>query len=135
MSDFGAVSLFDGERPHVRTKVTDDGQLVTDASGSSVRPIASNGVTTTKGAAGTSSTELIDVDDNRTQILIQNTSDANTIHIALGTDDADANDLAIPPGGTFTFPPGVTYTGAIQVIASDVDTNYVVLEFFGGDAS
>ena len=102
-----------------------------DASGSQVdattSPLPAE-ATTTKSTVGTSSTQLADEDTTRAQIVLQNTHSTNSIFVNLGG-TATEDDLKIPPGGTFSFPPGIIYQGEINAIADDVDTNYVLIVY------
>jgi hypothetical protein len=107
--------------------------MKSDTSESSIRPSPSPEITTTTGTVGTTSTQLVDADENRTQFVIQNRDDTNDLHIGLGT-TAVAEGLTLPPGGTFVCPAGVVFTGAIFGKGSDVDTKFALLEFFAAPA-
>jgi hypothetical protein len=133
------VALFNGSEPNKTVNVTDTGSLQADVSGSTVDASGSAvdstiapsvaDVETVQEMAGTTSAEMAAADATRSQIVLQNLDGANSIHINLGEDAATTDDLRIPPGGSFSFPVGMAYQGAIQAIATDVDTKYVLVIF------
>lgn len=126
------VALFDGATPNNTVKVKSGGSLQADVSGSSVDATigpATADVSTTRSTVGTSSAEIANTDTDRTQIFLQNLHATNSIHVRFDTTDATTEDLRIPPGGTFSFPVGVVYTGKIKAIATDADTRYVLVVY------
>jgi hypothetical protein len=124
MADFVKAALFDGQDPNTNAQVTEAGALKTE-------PLNEVSISTTKNALTTTSTQIADVDPTRIQIQLQNLDDTNSIHIAFvpSPGDADTDDFRIGPGESYSFPPGWTYTGEIQAIATEADTPYVLLVY------
>lgn len=126
------VALFDGAQPNNTVKVKSGGSLQADVSGSSVDATigpATADVETTRSTLGTTSAEIADTDPDRTQILLQNLDGVNSIHVRFDGTSATIDDMRLSPGGTFSFPVGVVYTGKINAVATDVDTKYVLIVY------
>lgn len=119
------VAVFDGKEPNNTVNVSATGALQTE---STVVPAATD-VETTRGLLGTSSDTLAGEDALRAQVVLQNLSDAETIHVRLDDSAATLDDLQIGPGASFSFPPGMAYQGEIRGIATDVDTKYVLIVY------
>ena len=71
----------------------------------------------------------------RRQIMIQNLDSANPIFIALDNPPATTmGHLRVGPGETFSFPPGVSFEGFVEAIASGAPVTVIVVEFFAAEA-
>lgn len=130
--EFAKVSLFDGAEPNRTVGVRADGSLQADVTGSAVESTiapAVSDVETTRDTLGTTSETIAAADDDRAQIVLQNLDTDGVIHALLGPGSATNDDLMIPPGGSFSFPVGMVYRGAIQAIATEADTPYVLIVY------
>jgi hypothetical protein len=67
----------------------------------------------------------------RRQIQVQNLDASNPVHIRLAAASATTADLRVDPGQVYTFPPGVSYTGAVVGRAVGASVVVIVVEFNG----
>ncbi len=126
-TEFVRAAIFDGAKPNNPVQVTSEGRLATD--GKSEITIGAAASTTYSNQLGTDSTQLLDEDAERYQILFQNLDDTNSIHLRFGADSATTDDYRVGPGASFSFPPGVSYRGKLQAVASAADTKYLLVSF------
>lgn len=90
---------------------------------------AQGGVTRTEVSVATTGSPLVSANSSRRQVQIQNLDGANAVHVRLASGTATVADLRIDPGQTYSFPPGVSYTGDISGKAVGAAVAVIVVEF------
>lgn len=92
-------------------------------------PTSTTDLVETPASVGTSDAELVEANADRKQIQIHNSDTTNPMFIRLKDDVATSAYIRIGPGVTYSFPPGVTYTGSIHAIAQGGTVAAIVYEF------
>ena len=118
-------------------KVASDGSIaatVTNTVGAAVTNTvdtlpAQGSVSKTEVNVATTGTQIVGPNTSRRQIQIQNLDAANPVHIRLDASGAAVTDLRIDPGQTYSFPPGVSYTGEIRGKAVGAAVQVIAVEF------
>jgi hypothetical protein len=109
--------------------VTVDGMPSAPVEGAPVA-VAGGSVTTTRPTVGTASSQIVASNGSRRQIDIQNLDATNAIFILLAdSGSAATTHFRIGPRERFSFPSGVTYTGAIRAISENAAVAAVVHEY------
>lgn len=65
----------------------------------------------------------------RRQVLVQNLSGANVLHLRLAASDPTTADLRIDPGEKWSLPCGVAYEGEFRILAQGGNIATVIYEF------
>jgi hypothetical protein len=119
------VSLVDGHDglPGNAAKVDDDGRVATAAG--PTRTV----VNRVAGSVGTSSAVVLSDNPRRVQLQVQNLHASNALHVSLASSAASTQDYRLDPGAVYSFPPGVVYTGEVQLVATEMDTPFAGFEF------
>lgn len=88
-----------------------------------------NDPVTTYATVGIAPATLVGFTAKRLQVTVQNLHDANALYIRLGGVPTAGQDLMLPPGATYSLPPGVAFEGSIGAVASGANTGVVVVEY------
>ncbi len=126
MQEFVLIDGHNG-KPGNSAEVTPEGSVRVQTTGEGSGTVSD--VDMERGTLGTTSSTILSADATRTQIHFQNQDPTNAIHLSLSTVGATATDFRVDPGASFTFPPGATYQGPVNAIATGAGTNWVAIVY------
>lgn len=123
------VVVESGDGSGFAAKVTSDGSVSAAVTNTVDTLPAQGSVSKTEVSVATTGTQIVGANTSRRQIQIQNLDAANPVHIRLDSSPAAVTDLRIDPGQTYSFPPGVGYTGDITGKAVGAAVQVIAVEF------